>query len=155
MSDMQAQNGPELVNNHKCQFTARRQKPMRKFAAAWVIIVALGLLVFTTCSQPPQTNGDEIVAGDMLNSVMDYIKANHPDTAAFIPQDIKWTETVPDKKPGYTGVTYSAGGWTVTIGHAVTPEIIYDVRAEYPSGKIVWVGTIKDSLITELSYTAD
>jgi hypothetical protein len=128
---------------------------MRNFAAAWLIIMALGLLAFPACSQPPPTNGNGVMAGDMLNSVMDYIKANHPDAAAFITEDMKWTETVPDKRPGYTSVTYSAGGWTVTIGHAITPEIIYDVRAEYPGGKIVWVGTVKDSLITELSYTAD
>lgn len=128
---------------------------MKNFAAAWVIIMALGLLVFPACGEPPpETNGNEIVAGDMLNSVMDYIKANHPDAAPFIKENMKWAETVSAKRPGYTGVTYSASGWTVTIGHAVTAEIIYDVRAEYPSGKIVWVGTIKDSVITEESYTA-
>jgi hypothetical protein len=91
----------------------------------------------------------------MLNSVMDYIKANHADAAPFIKEGMKWTETVPAKRPGYTGVTYSASGWTVAIGHAVTAEIIYDVRAEYRGGKIVWVGIIKEGGITEESYTGD
>jgi hypothetical protein len=128
---------------------------MKNFAVGWVIIMVLGLLGFPACGEPPpETNGDEIVAGNMLNSVMDYIKANHTDAAPFIKEDMKWTEAGSAKRPGFTGVTYNAGGWTVAIGHAVTAEVIYDVRAEYRGGKIVWVGTIKEGTITEESYTA-
>jgi hypothetical protein len=114
------------------------------------VIAGIGLLFFSSCTEPvtPET-------GDMLNSVMDYIKANHTDAAPFIKEDMKWTEAGSAKRPGFTGVTYSAGGWTVAIGHAVTAEVIYDVRAEYRGGKILWVGTIKDSVITEESYTGD
>ena len=127
---------------------------MKRFAAGWVIIMALGLLVFPACGEPPpETNGDEIVAGDMLNSVMHYIRENHTDAAPFITGDMKWTETGSAKRPGYTGVTYSASGWTIAIGHTITAEIIYNVRAEYPGRKIVWLGTIKDGVITEESYT--
>ena len=93
------------------------------------------------------------MANEMLNSVMDYMKANHPDAAPFIKENIKWTKSVPERKVGYTDVTYAGSGWTVTIGHAITPEVIYDVRAEYPEKRIVWIGTVKDNVIAEESYT--
>ncbi len=90
----------------------------------------------------------------MLKDVMAYIGAHHPDAAPLIPDDPRWQETAATKAPGYSSVTYSAGGWRVTIGHAMTPELTYEVKAEYADGKIVWVGTIKDGTITEESYSS-
>lgn len=93
---------------------------------------------------------------DILNNAMVYIKAHHPDAAVFIKDATTFTMSAGEKRVvGYTGVTYTGGGWTISIGHAVTPETIYDVRAEYNSGKIIWTGLSKNGQITEVNYTAN
>ena len=94
------------------------------------------------------------MADEMLNNVMNYIKANHPDAAPFIKENIPWTQSSSIKRVGYTEATYNGDGWTVTIGHAVTAEVIYEIKAEYNSGAIVWTGTAQNDTITEESYTA-
>lgn len=101
---------------------------------------------------PQETNGDQIMA-DILSSLMDYIKQNHPDAAPFIKENMPWTKSSQVIKVGYTRYVYTGDGWTVTIGHPITAEVIYDVRVEYSSERIVWIGTIKDGVITEKSYT--
>ena len=119
-------------------------------------IVVISLLGFPSCIESgaqPEANRDTIVADNMLRSIMRYIEQKHPDAAPFIKESIAWTKSSSVKRIGYTGATYNGDGWTVTIGHAVTAELIYEVRAEYHSGEIVWTGTIKDSTITEESYT--
>lgn len=98
--------------------------------------------------------GVEPVALEMLNNVMDYIKQNHPHAAAFINQDISWTKTSQTITVGHTQNVYAGDGWTVTVGHSITAELLYEVRAEYSDEAIVWIGTIKDGVITERSYTA-
>ena len=49
-----------------------------------VVIFGISLLGICSCSEPAayEINGDEIMADDMLSTVMDYIKENHPDAAA-------------------------------------------------------------------------
>ena len=54
---------------------------------------------------------------------------------------------------GYTGVTYTGGGWSFNVGHAVVPDYAYDIKADYNGGKIVWVGSSKNGQIKEESYT--
>jgi len=88
----------------------------------------------------------------MLNSIMDYIRQNHPDAASSIKDDIHWVKTSSAKKIGYTGATYTSNGWTVAIGHAVTAEIIHEVKAEYSNQEIVWQGTITSGIITENNF---
>ena len=90
-----------------------------------------------------------------LNSVMDYIEQNHPDAAAFINEGISWTRSSQTIRIGHTQNVYNGDGWTVSIGHSATAEPFLDVRAEYNDGAIVWVGMIKESVITESSYTAE
>ena len=101
---------------------------------------------------PQETNGDQIMA-DMLSSLMDYIKQNHPDAAPFINEDMSWTKSSQVIKVGHTRYAYTGDGWTVTIGHTITAEVIYDIRAEYTSERIVWLGMIKNGAVTETSYT--
>jgi len=93
------------------------------------------------------------MADEMLNNVMDYIRTNHPDATPFIKENMSWTQSSSIKRVGYTEATYNGDGWTVTIGHAVTAEVIYEIKAEYHSGEIVWTGTVKNGAITEESYT--
>ena len=120
-----------------------------------VVIVGISLLGVCSCSEPVahETNGGEIMADDMLSTIMAYIKQNHPDAAPFIKEDMSWAKTSSPKQMGYTEATYTGDGWTVTIGHAVTAEVVYEVRAAYDKEAMVWSGTIKDDVITETNYT--
>lgn len=127
---------------------------MRCLAVRLAVIIGISLLVLCACSEAtPETNGVKIVPDQILNSVMDYIKQNHPDAAAFIKENMPWTKSSQVIKVGYTRYAYTGDGWTVTIGHAITAEVIYEVTAEYNDERIIWVGTVKDSAITEKSYT--
>ena len=120
-----------------------------------VVIVGISLLGVCSCSEPVahETNGGEIMADDMLSTVMAYIKQNHPDATPFMKEGISWAKTSGPKQMGYTEATYTGDGWTVSIGHAVTAEVVYEVRAAYDKEGIVWNGTIKDEVITETNYT--
>lgn len=93
----------------------------------------------------------EVFASDMLDTIMDYIKRNHPDGGAFIKEGMSWTRSSVDIRVGYTRYVYTANGWTVTIGYAITLERVYEARAEY-NERIVWTGTIKDGAISQRSY---
>ena len=119
------------------------------------VFIMGALLVITSCSTPaaPPTNGDNPMTEQMLNNVMSYIKDKHRDAAPFIRDSISWTRSNTDKRIGYTRSTYTGESWTVTIGHAITPEMTYEVRAEYKNEVIVWAGIIKDNTITEVSYS--
>jgi hypothetical protein len=126
-----------------------------KLVVVLSVIVGISLVGFFSCIEPgvqPGANGDTAVADNMLNSIMHYIEQKHPDVAPFIKENIAWTRSGSVKRVGYTEATYDGDGWAVTIGHAVTAELIYEVRAEYHSGEIVWIGTVKNDIITEESY---
>jgi len=128
---------------------------MKKLTVGLVVIVGISLLGLCSCGESPaqETSESEIMADDILNSVMDYIEENHPAAAPFIREGVYWAKTSCPKQMGYTEATYTGDGWTVTIGHAVTAEIVYEVRAAYDKEGIVWNGTIKDEVITETNYT--
>jgi hypothetical protein len=119
------------------------------------VIFGISLLGFSSCIEPgtqPEANGNTTMVNNMLNNIMHYIEQKHPDAAPFIKESIAWTESGSVKRIGYTEATYGGDGWSVTIGHAATAELIYEVRAEYHSGEIVWTGTIQSDTITEESY---
>ncbi|MFA5401209.1 MAG: hypothetical protein WC169_09395 [Dehalococcoidia bacterium] len=92
---------------------------------------------------------------EILDSTISYIKANHPDASAFLSDDIKFALTGSTGKDieGYTGVTYSGGGWVISIGHAIVPNYAWGIKADYDNGKIVWIGDSKNGQISEESYT--
>jgi hypothetical protein len=127
---------------------------MKKLTIGLIVLIAISFVV-SSCAQPnshQNANADKTMAEEMLNGIMNYIKANHPDAKPFIKDKMSWTQNSSIKRVGYTAVTYSGDGWTVTIGHAVTAEVIYEIRAEYNKEDIVWVGTIQDNTVTENSY---
>ena len=117
--------------------------------AILVTVLVGGGLVTLCCDR----NGDQTVTDDILTSVMDYIKQNHLDAAPLIKENMSWTESSQTILDGYSRFAYTSDGWTVTVGYAITPDVIYDVRAEYESEGIVWVGKVKSGIITEKSYT--
>jgi len=91
---------------------------------------------------------------DILIDALAYIKAHHADAAEFINDNIAFTSSYSGKeKQGYSGVTYTGGGWTISVGHAIVPDYAYGIKADYSNGKIVWVGTSKNGQIQEESYT--
>ena len=91
---------------------------------------------------------------DVINSVLSFIAQHHPETAGLIANNITFAETCSSDKRllGFSWVTYSGGGWTVTVGHAAVPDYINDVTASYGNGKITWTGTEKNGQVTEASY---
>jgi hypothetical protein len=93
---------------------------------------------------------------EILKNAMTYVKTNHPDAAQFIDDSISFSESGGGRgQQGYTGVTYTGGGWTVNIGHAIVPETIYEIRADYGNGKILWVGVLKNGQIKEEGYKSN
>ena len=91
---------------------------------------------------------------ELLTKVMAYIKQNHPDTPDLIPEGMSWTQVSKIKKIGYTRYLYQGNDWTVSIGLATTAESLYDVKAESSTAGITWTGTVQDSTITRIEYTA-
>ena len=122
-----------------------------------ILMVVTGIL-FTclsviACSDERLSATGEQTVMDILKNTMIFIKAHHPDAAALINDNISFTLSTGDRQnQGYTRVICSGGGWTVSIGHAITPDNIYDIRAEYVKGQIVWVGSSKNGQIREESY---
>jgi uncharacterized metal-binding protein len=128
---------------------------MRGLAVGLAIIIGISLIGLCSCSEPatPETNGVKIMPDQILSSVMDYIKENHPNAAPFIRDNMSWTKSSQVIKVGYSRYVYTVDGWAITIGHAATAKVVYEVKAECAQEGIVWVGTIKDDIITEKSYT--
>lgn len=91
---------------------------------------------------------------EILTNAIAYIKANHPDAAPYIPNDISFSLSGSTGKDieGYTGVTYKGGGWVISIGHAIVPNYTWGIKADYSNGKIVWIGSSMNGQITEESY---
>jgi hypothetical protein len=118
--------------------------------AAIVLAFLFGTGLMTVCCAG---NGEQTVPKDMPNSVMEYIKQNHPDAAPFIKENIPWTARNEVLSDGYSRDVFTGGGWKVVIGHTITAKVIYGVTAEYSDEGIVWVGAVKDGTITEESYT--
>lgn len=122
------------------------------------VIMLAGIIIamFTAgaaCSRVPVTADRDPLSMEILTSAMSYIKQHHSDAVAYIKADVIFTQLPADKrKPGYSGVTYTGGGWNISIGHAITPEDIYDITADYGGGKIIWIGRSQNNTIAEDSY---
>ena len=110
-----------------------------------------GEVMMTKFTREGETNRNEGTASEILNTTMNYIKRNHPDAATFIQEDMFWTRSKVDIRPGYSRYVYTSNGWIVTIGYAITPQRVCEAKAEY-NQRIVWTGTIKDGAISERSY---
>ncbi|MFC1892907.1 hypothetical protein ACFLYR_02560 [Chloroflexota bacterium] len=113
------------------------------------LLVAVGLVTIGCAGNGNQNMTTE----DIPKNVMGYIKQKHPDAAPLIRENVSWTRSSGDIKVGYSRYEYTGDGWTLTVGHAITPETIYDVRAEHEDEGIVWVGIIKEGVISEESYS--
>ena len=118
-------------------------------------IIAVAFLGSTACTSTPAAAEVEKVNMEVLKNSIAYIKANHPDAEALLSSDISFSRVSGTGKDlqGYTSVTYTGGGWSFSIGHAVVPDYAYNIKADYDGGKIVWVGSSKNGQVKEDSYT--
>jgi hypothetical protein len=107
---------------------------------------------FTPMQTPPDPN-QEVIA-----EVMNFIEANHPETAQFM-NDLSWIGA--RTNPGVLGAvtyTYFSQGWKITISHPVIPNPVYAITAEFSSFSkgvtyaISWEGTWQNGAINELNY---
>jgi hypothetical protein len=90
---------------------------------------------------------------DMLKTILDFIKENHPDACVPAADENCFTVNSDSRrKPGYRRTVYNGGGWEIAIGRPVTPEKIYNIRAEYQNRRIIWKGRIINGKIEENSY---
>jgi len=124
---------------------------MRNLVIGLSIIIGVTLLGVCACAKPAVSEPYK----EMLDSVMSYIKQNHPDAAPFINDNIVFTLSSSTGKDtqGYSGATYTGGEWTVTIGRTIVPDSVDGIMADYNNGQIVWIGNSKNGLIEEKSYT--
>lgn len=121
-------------------------------AAILLMPIMLGMACSAASSDAP---GDQAKI-NAVNSAMSYIKTHHADAAAVIPNNITFTMAVAtdEQRIGYSRSIYSGAGWTVTIGSPVTLEVIYEINADYSDGRIKWEGTVKNGVVTEVSYSS-
>jgi hypothetical protein len=109
----------------------------------------------TPTPSPPELTTQERIR----NSVMNYIKSNHPETAQFM-KDLVWTggRVTPPNILGAETYMYYSQGWNVTINYPVVPNAIYNIVADYSAPsigvpyRIIWNGTWQNEVINETSY---
>jgi hypothetical protein len=93
------------------------------------------------------------------DSVMDFIKSNHLETAQFL-NGLVWTggRTTPPDHVGAETYMYYSSGWNVTITYPVVPNAIYKIVADFSAigvaipYRIIWDGTWQNEVISESSY---
>lgn len=134
------------MQNH----TVERSLPV--LAATAILIISAGLAGCSTKYGNPSAERSDL---DTVNNVMSFIGQHHKDAAAFINNHASYAQTGSSGKGtlGYSSITYTGDGWTVSIGHAVVPDYINDIKVDYGNGKIVWTGAEKNGQIIEVSYT--
>jgi hypothetical protein len=89
---------------------------------------------------------------DILKSVIEYIRENHSDAGMLIDYTHFVNNSSGKKPPGYSNAVFTADSWKITIGHTVTRDRIYKIKADYNSGEILWTGQIKNGQLEEKSY---
>jgi len=109
----------------------------------------------TPTPSPPELTTQEKIR----DSVMNFIKSNHTETAQFI-KDLVWTggRVTPQNLVGAETFMYYSQGWNVTISYPVVPNAIYNIVADYSAPyigipyRIIWKGTWQNEVIVETSY---
>lgn len=116
-----------------------------------VIGILLCIIALAGCVTPTPLSLQEQVR----DSVMDYIKCKHPETALFM-YDLDWTGGyIPPLLLGAETYMYYSHGWNFAISYPVVPNPIYKIKAEYSDyipDRIIWQGTWQSGTINEISY---
>lgn len=107
-----------------------------------------------------EVDGEVLVPEQVRDAVMEYIEANHPETAQLM-GELVWTGgKVETGLLGAEIYNYESQGWKVTISYPVIVNPVYDVTVNYsvPDGVIsipyavIWEGTWENGTITEADY---
>jgi hypothetical protein len=90
---------------------------------------------------------------EILKLVIAFIKEYHPEAGLLIKDDTAFTK-IPKKEKlhGYTRINYTGDKWKISIGHPITQKIIYQIKADWNNGQIIWSGRVIDGLVEEVSY---
>ena len=108
---------------------------------------------------PTPTPNPTVVQEKIRDSVMYYLKSNHPETAQFM-NNLVWTggRVTPQNAIGAETYMYYSQGWNVTINYPVIPNPVYSVVADYSAigisipYRVVWKGTWQNEVINETNY---
>jgi hypothetical protein len=108
----------------------------------------------------PTPSPSELLRQQMRDAAMNYIEANHLETAQFM-NDLSWTGGSANPLGFVGSVTYKyfSQEWTVTISYPVVPNPIYSISTVYSDFSrgvtyaINWAGTSQNGVITEISYS--
>jgi hypothetical protein len=109
----------------------------------------------TLTPSPPEPTTQEKIR----DSIMSYLKSNHPETAQFM-KDLVWIggRVTPANIVGAETYMYYSQGWNVTINCPVVPNAIYNIVVDYSAisigipYRIIWKGTWQNEVINETSY---
>lgn len=109
----------------------------------------------TPTPSPPELTTQERIR----NTIMYYIKSNHPETAQFM-NDLVWSggRATPQNILGAETYKYYSQGWNFTINYPVVQDPIYNIVADYSTTsigipyRIIWNGTWQNEVIKETSY---
>ena len=93
------------------------------------------------------------------DSIMDYIKFNHPETTQFT-KDLIWEggRTTPASSIGTETYVYISNGWVFTINYPIVPTPLYNMTVDYSAPftgipyRIIWKGSWQNWCIIEDSY---
>lgn len=107
----------------------------------------------------PTSSPDETLQEKILDSIMNFIKSNHPETAQFI-KDLAWTggRVTTQNLVGAETYMYYSLGWNLTLSYPVVPNAIYTITADYSAVsigipyRVIWQGTWQNEVINETSY---
>jgi len=108
----------------------------------------------------PTPNPTDLTTQEKIrDSVMSFIKSNHPETAQFM-KDLVWTggRATPPNIVGAETYMYYSQVWNVTINYPVVPNAIYNIVADYSAlsigipYRIIWKGNWQNEVINETSY---
>lgn len=109
----------------------------------------------STPSPTPSPTPEIITQEQARDSVVNYIKTNHNETAQYL-QSFNWTGGKVDLGllVGSVLYSYQSQAWNVSIRNPVVPNPIYTVTADYTAGSVAifWQGTWQSGNINETIY---
>lgn len=93
------------------------------------------------------------------DSVMNYVKTKHPETAQFM-NNLVWTggRVTPQNLVGSETYMYYAHGWNFTMTYPVVPQTVYKIIADYSAPdvgipyRVIWQGNWQNQIINETGY---
>jgi hypothetical protein len=110
-------------------------------------------------SSPPSPSPTLSEQETIRNSVMNFIKTNHPEIAQFM-TNLMWTggRSTPQNVVGAETYIYYARGWNFTMTYPVVPQPVYRIVADYKTQdvgipyRVIWQGTWQNQIINETEY---